>query len=278
MKRGKRILKVVWENVWVGSGMVFLLCIAQFFRLSQWNLESVKEIAGSMFAGGLVIVSAATLMLMVYSRYSVYEPLKIFMGYTRKKSFEDMQFAKLLSALFIALISAAAVAFGRWPSVKTEDLTMVFWGFVLMMLVQGAVELLTILYLKTRKQWIVLAAIVVACAGIGGFVGYNVMAIIDAEDIIEIQMSFLFLQENPHIAGGGEYVEKRKSTLEDQEKGVLYLYFTDWNSMDFWKPVYRSHESRDAAAWGSAFRHHAGCFWRHNHVRYRLWHRGILWI
>ena len=139
MKRGKRILKVVWENVWVGSGMVFLLCIAQFFRLSQWNLESVKEIAGSMFAGGLVIVSAATLMLMVYSRYSVYEPLKIFMGYTRKKSFEDMQFAKLLSALFIALISAAAVAFGRWPSVKTEDLTMVFWGFVLMMLVQGSV-------------------------------------------------------------------------------------------------------------------------------------------
>ena len=197
MKRGKRILKVVWENVWVGSGMVFLLCIAQFFRLSQQNLESVKEIAGSMFAGGLVIVSAATLMLMVYSRYSIYEPLKIFMGYTRKKSFEDMQFAKLLSALFIALISAAAVAFGRWPSVKTEDLTMVFWGFVLMMLVQGAVELLTILYLKTRKQWIVLAAIVVACAGIGGFVGYNVMAIIDAEDIIEIQMSFLFLQENP---------------------------------------------------------------------------------
>ena len=61
MKRGKRILKVVWENVWVGSGMVFLLCIAQFFRLSQWSLESVKEIAGSMFAGGLVIVSAATL-------------------------------------------------------------------------------------------------------------------------------------------------------------------------------------------------------------------------
>ena len=108
-----------------------------------------------------------------------------------------MQFAKLLSALFIALISAAAVTFGRWPSVKTEDLTMVFWGFVLMMLVQGAMELLTILYLKTRKQWIVLAAIVVACAGIGGFVGYNVMAIIDAEDIIEIQMSFLFLQENP---------------------------------------------------------------------------------
>lgn len=34
-------------------------------------------------------------------------------------------------------------------------------------------------------------------------------------------------------------MEKRKSTLEDQEKGVLYLYFTDWNSMDFWKPVYR---------------------------------------
>ena len=119
------------------------------------------------------------------------------MGYTRKKALEDMQFAKLLSALFIALISAAAVAFGRWPSVKTEDLTMVFWGFVLMMLVQGAVELLTILYLKTRKQWIVMAAIVVACAGIGGFVGYNVMAIIDAEDIIEIQMSFLFLQKNP---------------------------------------------------------------------------------
>ena len=57
---------------------------------------------------------------------------------------------------------------------------------------------------------------------------------------------------------------KRKSTLEDQEKGVLYLYFTDWNSMDFWKPVYRSHESRDAAAWGSAFRHHAGCFWRYS--------------
>ena len=74
---------------------------------------------------------------------------------------------------------------------------MVFWGFVLMMLTQGIEELLTILYLKTRKQWIVLIAIVAACAAIGGFVGYNTTALINENDFSGIQISVLFLQENP---------------------------------------------------------------------------------
>ena len=100
MKRGKRILKMVWEDLWVGLGLVLVLCAAQFFRSSQWNLERLKELTGSSFPGSLILVSAVTLTLMIYSRYSVYEPLKIFMGYTRKNVFWDMQLVKLLSAFF----------------------------------------------------------------------------------------------------------------------------------------------------------------------------------
>ena len=100
MKRGKRILKMVWEDLWVGLGLVLVLCAAQFFRSSQWNLERLKELLGSSFPGSLILVSAVTLTLMIYSRYSVYEPLKIFMGYTRKNVFWDMQLVKLLSAFF----------------------------------------------------------------------------------------------------------------------------------------------------------------------------------
>ena len=91
MRRGKRILKIVWEDLWVGLGLVLVLCAAQFFRSYQWNLERLRELAGSSFPGSLILVSAATLTLMIYSRYSVYEPLKIFMGYTRKEVFWDMQ-------------------------------------------------------------------------------------------------------------------------------------------------------------------------------------------
>ena len=105
MRRGKRILKIVWEDLWVGLGLVLVLCAAQFFRSYQWDLERLRELAVSSFPGSLILVSAATLTLMIYSRYSVYEPLKIFMGYTRKEVFWDMQIVKLFSALFIALIS-----------------------------------------------------------------------------------------------------------------------------------------------------------------------------
>lgn len=197
MKRGKRILKMVWEDLWVGLGLVLVLSAAQFLRSSRWSLESVRELAGSAFPGSLILVSAATLTLMVYSRYCIYEPLKIFMGYTRRKVFWDMQLVKLLSALIITLISGAAAVFGSWPLATLGELSMVFWGFVLMMLTQGVEELLTILYLKTRKQWIVLSAIVAACASIGGLVGYNAMAVIDGKNFIEVQISFRFLQEDP---------------------------------------------------------------------------------
>ena len=197
MKRGKRILKIVWEDLWVGLGLVLVLCAAQFFRSSQWDLERLKELTGSSFPGSLILVSAVTLTLMIYSRYSVYEPLKIFMGYTRKEVFWDMQIVKLLSAFFTALISGGAIAFGSWPLATLGDLSMVFWGFVLLMLTQGMEELLTILYLKTRKQWIALIAIVTACAAIGGFVGYNAMAVIDGKDFVEVQISFRFLQKAP---------------------------------------------------------------------------------
>lgn len=190
MKRGKRILKMVWEDLWVGLGLVLVLCAAQFFRSSQWNLERLKELTGSSFPGSLILVSAVTLTLMIYSRYSVYEPLKIFMGYTRKNVFWDMQLVKLLSAFFAALISGGALVLGGWPLAAWEELSLVFWGFVLMLLTQGVEELLTILYLKTRKQWIALIAI-------GGFVGYSAMAVIDGKGLIEIRVSFLFLQENP---------------------------------------------------------------------------------
>ena len=197
MKREKRILKMVWEDLWVGLGLVLVLCAAQFIRSSQWNLERLRELAASSFPDSLILVSAATLTLMIYSRYSAYEPLKIFMGYTRKGVFWDMQLVKLLSALFVALISGGAMVFGRWSLTIWKDQSMVFWGFVLMMLTQGIEELLTILYLKTRKQWIVLIAIVAACAAIGGFVGYNTTALINENDFSGIQISFLFLQENP---------------------------------------------------------------------------------
>ena len=197
MRREKRILKMVWEELWVGLGLVLILCTVQFFRSSQWNLERVRELAVSSFSSGLIIVSSAALPLMIYSRYSAQEPLKIFMGYTRKKVFWDMQLVKLLSAFFIALISGASVVFGSWPLASLEDLGMVFWGFVLMMLVQGITELLTILYLKTRKQWIALIAIIASCGVIGGFVGYNTTAVINEKDFSGIQISFLFLQENP---------------------------------------------------------------------------------
>ena len=40
-------------------------------------------------------------------------------------------------------------------------------------------------------------AIVTACAAIGGFVGYNAMAVIDGKDFVEVQISFRFLQEAP---------------------------------------------------------------------------------
>lgn len=197
MKRGKRILKMVWEDLWVGLGLVLVLCAAQFFRSSQWDLARLKELMGSSFPGSLILVSAVTLTLMIYSRYSVYEPLNIFMGYTRKNVFWDMQLVKLLSAFFAALISGGALVLGGWPLAAWEDLSLVFWGFVLMLLTQGVEELLTILYLKTRKQWIALIAIVAACAAIGGFVGYSAMAVIDGKGLIEIRISFLFLQENP---------------------------------------------------------------------------------
>ena len=157
----------------------------------------MKELLGSSFPGSLILVSAVTLTLMIYSRYSVYEPLKIFMGYTRKNVFWDMQLVKLLSAFFAALISGGALVLGGWPLAAWEDLSLVFWGFVLMLLTQGVEELLTILYLKTRKQWIALIAIVAACAAIGGFVGYSAMAVIDGKGLIKIWISFLFLQENP---------------------------------------------------------------------------------
>lgn len=196
MKREKRILKMVWEDLWVGLGLVLVLCAVQFIRSSRWDLERLRELAAASFPSSLILVSAATLTLMIYSRYSTLEPLKIFMGYTRKEVFWDMQLVKLLSALFAALISAGAVVFGKWPLAAGEDLGMVFWGFMLMMLTQGLEELLTILYLKTRKQWIVLIAIVAACAAIGGFTGYNAMALINEKDFSGIQISFLFLQEN----------------------------------------------------------------------------------
>ena len=173
MKRGKRILKIVWEDLWVGLGLVLVLCAAQFFRSSQWDLERLKELLGSSFPGS------------------------IFMGYTRKNVFWDMQLVKLLSAFFAALISGGALVLGGWPLAAWEDLSLVFWGFVLMLLTQGVEELLTILYLKTRKQWIALIAIVAACAAIGGFVGYSAMAVIDGKGLIKIRISFLFLQENP---------------------------------------------------------------------------------
>lgn len=197
MKREKRILKMVWEDLWVGLGLVLVLCAAQFIRSSQWNLERLRELAAFSFPDSLILVSAATLTLMIYSRYCAYEPLKIFMGYTRKGVFWDMQLVKLLSALFIALISGGAVVLGRWSSTEAKDLRIVFWGFVLMMLTQGVEEFLTVLYLKTRKQWVVLIAIVAACAAIGGFVGYNTTALINENDFSGIQISFLFLQENP---------------------------------------------------------------------------------
>ena len=197
MKREKRILKMVWEDLWVGLGLVVVLCVVQFIRSSQWNLERLRELAGFSFPGSLILVSAAALNLMIYSRYSVYEPMKIFMGYPRKGVFWDMQLVKLLSAFLTALISAGAIVLGRWPLASGEDLGMVFWGFMLMLLTQGLEELLTILYLKTRKQWIALTAIVAACAAIGGFVGYNVTAVINEKDFSGIQISFLFLQENP---------------------------------------------------------------------------------
>ena len=108
-----------------------------------------------------------------------------------------MQLVKLLSAFFAALISGGALVLGGWPLAAWEELSLVFWGFVLMLLTQGVEELLTILYLKTRKQWIALIAIVAACAAIGGFVGYSAMAVIDGKGLIEIRVSFLFLQENP---------------------------------------------------------------------------------
>lgn len=108
-----------------------------------------------------------------------------------------MQLVKLLSAFFAALISGGALVLGGWPLAAWEDLSLVFWGFVLMLLTQGVEELLTILYLKTRKQWIALIAIVAACAAIGGFVGYSAMAVIDGKGLIKIRISFLFLQENP---------------------------------------------------------------------------------
>ena len=137
MRIGKRILKIVWEDLWVGLGLVLVLCAAQFFRSYQWDLERLRELAVSSFPGSLILVSAATLTLIIYSRYSVYEPLKIFMGYTRKEVFWDMQIVKLLSAFFTALISGGAIAFGSWPLATLGDLSMVFWGFVLLMLTQG---------------------------------------------------------------------------------------------------------------------------------------------
>ena len=42
MKREKRILKMVWEDLWVGLGLVLVLCAAQFIRSSQWNLERLR--------------------------------------------------------------------------------------------------------------------------------------------------------------------------------------------------------------------------------------------
>ena len=171
MKREKRILKMVWEDLWVGLGLVVVLCVVQFIRSSQWNLERLRELAGFSFPGSLILVSAAALNLMIYSRYSVYEPMKIFMGYPRKGVFWDMQLVKLLSAFLTALISAGAIVLGRWPLASGEDLGMVFWGFMLMLLTQGL--------------------------AIGGFLGYNVTAVINEKDFSGIQISFLFLQENP---------------------------------------------------------------------------------
>ena len=49
MKREKRILKMVWEDLWVGLGLVLVLCAAQFIRSSQWNLERLRELAASSF-------------------------------------------------------------------------------------------------------------------------------------------------------------------------------------------------------------------------------------
>ena len=121
MRRGKRILKIVWEDLWVGLGLVLVLCAAQFFRSYQWDLERLRELAVSSFPGSLILVSAATLTLMIYSRYCVYEPLKIFMGYTRKNVFWDMQLVKLLSAFFAALISGGALVLGGWPLAAWEE-------------------------------------------------------------------------------------------------------------------------------------------------------------
>ena len=55
MKREKRILKMVWEDLWVGLGLVLVLCAAQFIRSSQWNLERLRELAAFSFPDSLIM-------------------------------------------------------------------------------------------------------------------------------------------------------------------------------------------------------------------------------
>ncbi len=50
MRRGKRILKIVWEDLWVGLGLVLVLCAAQFFRSYQWDLEKAERTGGFFFS------------------------------------------------------------------------------------------------------------------------------------------------------------------------------------------------------------------------------------
>lgn len=196
-KRSKRIIKEVWENLQIGLGLSVILCLIYFFRLSRWDLETVKEISGSVFAGSLIILSACCLDLTIYSRYIVYQPMKIIMGYTRREIFMDMQWGKFLGAICIMILSGAAVLFAKWPFIETADISIVFGGFVLIMLTQGLVELFTIFSLKSRKLWLSLVAIVAACACAGAFVGYFITVVVKEKNMFSIEFSFQFIEESP---------------------------------------------------------------------------------
>lgn len=196
MRKWKRIFMDAGENLTIGLAVALFFSLLNIFRSAAWSLEGIREIVGTMFSESFMVVSILLMALLVYSRYAVSEPVKIAMCCSRKEVFLERQISKLVSGLAVVAISWAALMVKKLGQMETEDFLWLLQGFLLLMLAQGAAEILTILYLRTRRGWIVLVTIVFLSACLGGYVGFTVMRSISNSGF-EGEISIWLIQGGP---------------------------------------------------------------------------------